>query len=200
MIRSLFLLFIFIVQCSDPAVGLQYLPANAVIVAFGDSLTAGVGSDPDKPYPGQLEDLIHRKVINAGVSGETTSQGLKRLVSVLDQHHPQLLLLCEGGNDFLRNLGSQQAKENLNEMISIAKKRGIDVILISVPQSQWNLKPHALFEELAKTWGLPIDGTTLQDIGANQAMLSDPIHPNGVGYKKMAEAVAALLKQYKAID
>ena len=78
--------------CGNPA--LDTLPANATILAFGDSLTAGKGTSPDLSYPAVLAQLTGRDVINAGISGETTAEGLQRLPEVLDETGPRLLLFC----------------------------------------------------------------------------------------------------------
>ena len=92
---------------------LARLPGDAVILAFGDSLTFGTGAAEDESYPAQLEQLIGRRVVRAGVPGEVSAQALARLPVMLDEHAPRLLLLCIGGNDFLRQLGNRQAESNV---------------------------------------------------------------------------------------
>ena len=113
---------------------LARLASDAVVLAFGDSLTYGTGAAENESYPAQLERLIGRRVVRAAVPGEVTAQALTRLPEALDEHAPRLLLLCIGGNDFLRRLGNPQAEANIRAMVQLARKRGVDVVLIGVPE------------------------------------------------------------------
>ena len=103
--------------CGGPKLGA--LGADDVIVAFGDSLTAGVGTSLENSYPNVLAELSGLNVVNAGVSGETTSEGLARLPEVLEEHNPSLLILLEGGNDILQNQKSSRIQQNLDRMIQL---------------------------------------------------------------------------------
>ena len=80
------------------------LPVGATVLAFGDSLTSGVGVSKTESYPSVLARMTGLNVINAGVSGELTQEGLGRLPALLDEISPNLLILAEGGNDILRGL------------------------------------------------------------------------------------------------
>ncbi len=106
--------------CGEKA-KLARLADDAVVLAFGDSLTFGTGAAENESYPAQLEKLIGRRVARAGVPGEVTAQALARLPSALDEHAPRLLLLCIGGNDFLRRVGNAQAEANVREMVKLAR-------------------------------------------------------------------------------
>src|SRR3954471_3190500 len=99
---------------------LARLADDAVVLAFGDSLTFGTGAEESESYPAQLEKLIGRRVVRAGVPGEVTAQALARLPEALAEHSPRLLLLCIGGNDFLRRTGNRQAEANVREMVKLA--------------------------------------------------------------------------------
>jgi lysophospholipase L1-like esterase len=120
--------------CSASQPKLARLAPDAVVLAFGDSLTAGVGASAAESYPARLEALIGRKVVSSGVPGETSAAGLARLPAALDEASPQLVILCEGGNDFLQKLDEAQAAENLRAMVRLAKARGAQVVLIAVPK------------------------------------------------------------------
>ena len=92
------------------------IPLEGTILAFGDSLTAGVGTTKDKSYPSVLAELTGRHIINAGISGEETKAGLQRFEHVLVQSKPDLVILLEGGNDILRNRKLSNTKKNLAAM------------------------------------------------------------------------------------
>jgi len=184
--------------CGD-APKLARLAPDAVVLAFGDSLTYGTGAAETDSYPAQLERLIGRKVVRAGVPGEVTAAALERLPAALDEHQPKLLLLCIGGNDLLRNLGIAQAAENLRKMIALAKGRGVDVLLIGAPEKGLMVTPPKFYAEIAQQFGLPYEGKVLGEILRNSELKSDPIHPNARGYRLMAERVAELLKQAGAL-
>lgn len=169
------------------------------MLAFGDSLTHGTGASEDESYPAQLERLIGRTVVRAGVPGEVTAQALVRLPGVLDEHKPQLLLLCIGGNDFLRRLSLDQAERNVREMVALARQRGVEVLLIGTPQPGFSVTPPRFFEAIAKDFGLPYVSGTIAEVLKDPDLKSDPIHPNARGYRIIAERIAAALKASGAI-
>ena len=185
--------------CGGSAAKLSKLPADAVVLAFGDSLTFGTGANTETSYPAVLEELIARKVWAAGVPGEVSAAGLARLPSALDYYQPRLLILCHGGNDFLRKLGDAQAAENLRAMIRLARGRGMDVVLVSVPKPALFPSPPDFYAEIAREFGLPLEDAALTTILRDNELKSDVAHPNAKGYAKLAEAVAALLKKSGAI-
>ncbi|HLX79659.1 MAG TPA: arylesterase [Burkholderiales bacterium] len=175
------------------------LAPDAVVLAFGDSLTFGTGANEQESYPAQLARLIGRRVVNEGVPGEVSAAGLARLPSALDEHQPKLLLLCHGGNDFLQRQSKQAAAENLRAMIRLAQSRGIEVLLIGTPEPSLTLTPPEFYGEIAKEFHIPYEGDVLTKILRDSSLKSDQVHPNAQGYRLMAERVAALLRKSGAV-
>jgi len=178
---------------------LERLPASAVVLAFGDSLTFGTGANETESYPAQLESLIGRRVVRAGVPGEVTAQALERLPAALDEHAPRLLLLCTGGNDFLRRLGNAQAERNVRAMVQLAKSRGVSVLLIGTPEPGLLPSPPAFYAAVAKDLGVPYEDGVITEVLKDASLKSDPIHPNARGYRVIAERLAATLKKSGAL-
>ena len=188
----------FAAACGDAA-KLAPLAPDAVVLAFGDSITYGTGARESEGYPAQLEALIGRTVVRAGVPGEVSAQALARLPAALEEHRPQLLVLCIGGNDFLRNLGKTQVEANVRRMIALAKARGAGVLLIGTPDRGLLLTPPGFYADLAGEFRIPYEGKVIGEILRNSELKSDPIHPNARGYRLIAERVAALLREAGAI-
>ena len=178
---------------------LARLAPDAVVLAFGDSLTFGIGANPQESYPAQLEALIGRKVVASGVPGEVSTEGLARLSSAIDEAKPQLVILCHGGNDLLRKLDDAQAANNIRAMVRLAKAQGAQVVLIGVPRPGLLPSAAGFYEDIARELGVPYEGTTLRKILTDNALKSDLVHPNAAGYARLAEAVAALLKKAGAV-
>ena len=131
LLTTLFLLWALLLNgCGRDVPQLQPLAQDAVILAFGDSLTYGTGTTVDNSYPAVLERLSGHSVINAGIPGEESPHGLERLPQVLDDYQPALMILCLGGNDMLRRRPMPQIQANLEQMVRLAQGRGIQVVLL----------------------------------------------------------------------
>jgi lysophospholipase L1-like esterase len=170
-----------------------------VVLAFGDSLTFGTGASAGESYPAKLEGLIGRRVVNAGVPGEISADGLARLPEFLDRERPALLILCHGANDILRRLDLKETAANLRAMIRMAQERGVAVVLIGVPAFNLSLSPPSFYREVAEECRIPYEGTILPKILAKGSLKSDYVHPNAAGYQRLAESVARLLRKSGAI-
>lgn len=205
--KILFLaLFLVLTACSKSEKVFSKLPNDAVIMAFGDSLTYGTGADKSQSYPSILAQLSSHTVINNGIPGEISADGLKRLPALLDQQHPQLLILIHGGNDILRNLPREQTAANLTQMITEAKKRNIKVVMLGVPTFGLfsvvgisNLESAEIYQQIAEAEKIPADLKSLPEIVSKRELKSDEVHPNAQGYQLLAEAVLKLLQKTGAL-
>lgn len=177
----------------------ESLAPNDVVLAFGDSLTFGTGAAPSESYPAQLGALIGRKVINAGVPGEVSADGLARLPELLEEHKPKLLILCHGGNDFLRKQPEAVAAANIRAMIRLAKAQRVDVVLMATPKPGLSIAPPDFYAEIAREFAIPFNDDVLKDVLRDNATKSDLVHPNAKGYGLIAESLAKLLKKAHAI-
>jgi lysophospholipase L1-like esterase len=178
---------------------LPRLAADDLVLAFGDSLTFGTGARDEESYPEVLAGLIGRKVVREGVPGEMTDQGLQRLGRVLDEHRPKILLLCLGGNDMLRRIDDRRIAANLRQMVATARQRGVAVVLLGVPRPVLFGGAAGFYAEIAQDAGLVYEGEVLNAVLRDPGLKSDPIHPNAVGYRRIAERIAALLKERGAL-
>lgn len=195
LIIALFLAFLFFLKSDGPAPGVRKLQNDAVVLAFGDSLTYGYGA-ADQSYPKQLQTRIGRSVVNAGISGEVSSDGVKRLPGILAKYHPALVILCHGGNDILRRHSKEKLRSNLRAMVRLSRESGAQVLLVGVPGfGLLGLSIVPLYEEVAKEEESLYEGDILETIEGDPALKSDQIHPNALGYGLMAEAFARVLTQ-----
>jgi acyl-CoA thioesterase I len=200
---QIFKLFALIVLCvSTPA-----LAADKLVVAFGDSLSAGYGLKPAESFPAQLEAALRRggtsaRVHNAGVSGDTTAQGRARLGFVLRslKAKPDLVILQLGGNDMLRAIDPVQTEANLSAILADLKKRGIPVLLagmLAAPNmgKAYQTRFDAVYPKLARQYSVKLYPFFLNGVTANRALLlKDGLHPTGKG---VSVVVAGILPQVK---
>lgn len=182
-----------------------------LVVAFGDSLYAGYNLDQGKGLAPVLERAlgargVKARVINAGVSGDTSAAGLARLAFTLDglPRKPDLMLLGLGGNDMLRGLSPTETRANLDAILAETQKRGIKVVLTGMLASP-NMGPdyaaafNPIYPELARKYGAGLYPFMLDGvIGQRGLLLPDGIHPNDKGVTvivgKLAPLVADALK------
>jgi acyl-CoA thioesterase I len=175
-----------------------------VIACFGDSLTAGYGTDPGQSYPDALQKLLdaqgyHYHVVNAGVSGETTKDGLERVGRVVGRH-PKIVVLEFGGNDGLRGLPLEQTESNLSAMIAALQKGGAEVALagITLPPEygpDYIAKINAIYPALAKKYHVRLLPFLLKDVyGVPGDMQEDGHHATAQGNQGVAVTVEKLLQ------
>lgn len=194
---ALFVLLL-LVGC-ERAPTLSRLNPHDVIVAFGDSLTYGTGASPDTAYPAVLAGLTGRRVINAGVPGETTADGLKRLPGVLAEHKPRLVLLCLGGNDLLRRVPEADTETHLRLLVRTIRESGAEVALIAVPEPKLFGGAAPVYARLADALHLPLEDAVFVEVLKDNRLKSDPIHANAAGYRVVAERLAEFLRESGAL-
>jgi len=175
-----------------------------VILAFGDSLTAGLGVQPDTAYPARLQrklDTLGSKyrVVNMGISGDTTAGGRARMKAALQQR-PSIVILELGANDGLRGLPVSQMQINLEQMIQDFQKGGAKVVLagMTLPRNYGDVYVKSfedVFRGLAKKYDLPLIPFFLEGVaGDPKYTLPDLIHPNADGYALVTDIVMKTLK------
>ncbi len=180
----------------------QKLP---LVVFLGDSLTAGLGLDEDEAYPAVLEHELRKegtpiRMINAGVSGDTTAGGLSRLGWLLNQH-PDLVVVALGGNDGLRGLPIEEADQNLREIIRRSQAAGTRVLLLGLKMPpnygpDYTTRFAALYPQIAKDLKVPLVPFMLEGVGGiprfNQY---DGLHPTAEGQEIVAKTVLPYLEK-----
>lgn len=175
------------------------------VVFLGDSLTAGLGLETSEAFPALLEQQLTSEglpvtVVNAGVSGDTTAGGLRRLSWILQQK-PDVLVVCLGGNDGLRNLDVATSKENLRQIITEAKNAGTEVLLLGmmIPSNygpEYREQFAAIFPALAEETEVPLVPFALEGVAGNPELNQpDGIHPTAEGQKIIAENVIDPLRE-----
>lgn len=176
----------------------QALPAGAAVLALGDSLTSGVGASADTAYPAVLQRLTGWKVVNGGVSGDTSAQALDRLPGLLQKHNPALVIVSIGGNDFLRRQSSATTRANVQRICADARTSGAQVLLVAVPElslmaTVGRLSDHALYEEVAEELKIPLHRKGWSGVLAQERLRSDQIHANAAGYEQFAQGLVETL-------
>jgi lysophospholipase L1-like esterase len=184
--RAALLSLLLIAACDRPIPNLD--SAGTSIVCLGDSITFGVGRGEAPAYPELLSQLLETTVVNAGVSGDTTAEGLARLEEAL-AHDPWLVIIGLGGNDLLRQLPVEETEDNLSRLVEGVLDAGAVPLLIEV-HGPFGGRYEDLFDRLEDSYGVPVLEDALPEILTDRRLKSDAIHPNGAGYRRLAEALA----------
>ena len=199
------------VEQAKPSVGQQAVAPQGderLVLALGDSLYAGYGVAQAESFPSVLERELEQrgipaKVVNAGVSGDTTAGGRARLAFTLDglPRSPDLVLVGLGANDALRGLDPAETRANLDAILAELKRRNIPVLVTGMMAPR-NMD-HAYFRsfdsiypDLAKKYGATLDPFFMEGVITNRGLLlGDGLHPNPAGIRKMAGRVAPLAEK-----
>jgi acyl-CoA thioesterase I len=197
MLRSIgILLTSLFFACSAVAAG----TAEKVILVFGDSLSAAYGLSTAEGWVGLLQKRLAAqgygyRVVNASVSGETTSGGKTRLPRALEQHKPDILILELGANDGLRALPLAAARTNLSGMIDVARQSGVSVLLVGIQippnyGAQYAGGFRDLFADLARHHRVPLVPWLMKDVALDSGLMQDDgLHPNAAGQPRLLDNV-----------
>jgi acyl-CoA hydrolase len=173
------------------------LPSTSNVVILGDSLTYGTGAGSGEDYASILAGNTGWNVINEGVPGNTSYDGLARLSQILEAHESgeqkiDLLIVELGGNDFLKHVPKTETVTNLKAILNQAKAKSINTVLIAIPEFSpvgaafGALSDHPLYENLAEETDTPLIEDLFSDVLAKNSLKADPIHPNAAGYRLVA--------------
>lgn len=157
------------------------------IICFGDSLTFGTGAVAGMDYPSQLSKMILKPVINVGVPGDTTASALTRLQRDVLSRSADVVLITLGGNDLKNGVAKDIAFKNLKRIVKSIQGQGARVIIGGL---RFPLRDRGFargYKDLADQAGAVLIPDIFKDIIGNRRLMSDPIHPNGDGYKIMAQ-------------
>lgn len=175
-------------------------PTRKTIVALGDSLTAGLGVDESNAYPAQLQrklanDGYHFNVVNAGVSGETSSGALSRIEWVLSTLKPDIVILETGANDGLRGIHPDILEKNLDQIVSVLKANHIEVLLCGMKMLH-NLGPEyseaftRVYPEIAQKHAIPLIPFFLEGVAGDPRFNQpDRLHPTAKGYRRIVDHI-----------
>jgi acyl-CoA thioesterase-1 len=181
-----------------------YSKEKAVVLAFGDSLTAGYGVKDEESYPSKLQEKIlsagfPHKVVNAGVSGDTTAGGVRR-IRWLMKHEPEIVILALGANDGLRGLSIDEMRKNLEIMITICREHNAQILFTGMKAlpnygEDYMREFETVFPELAKKHDLIFLPFLLEGVaGEREHTQSDGLHPLASGYSIITDLVWQRLK------
>jgi acyl-CoA thioesterase-1 len=191
---------------SPPATAPASRPADAPRVVFlGDSITAGLGLSADEAFPAVIAELLEQEgvaidVVNAGVSGDTTAGGLRRLDWLLRQS-PAVLVVGLGGNDGLRGLDVKSSRDNLTQIVREARGAGAKVLLLGMMMPpnygpEYAREFREIYPQLAKEFDVPLVPFLLEGVGGERALNQpDGIHPTAEGHRVVARNVLPHLRE-----
>jgi acyl-CoA thioesterase-1 len=195
-------------ETSQPAARTPAVADERLVLAFGDSLYAGYGLDQGQSFPAVLERQLEgqgvpARVVNAGVSGDTTAAGLARLSFTLEglPRKPDVAIVGLGANDALRGVDPSETRRNLDAIMSELARRGIPVVITGMmaPRNlgrDYSSRFDAIYPDLAKRYDARLDPFFLDGVITRpDLLLQDGIHPNAAGIEIMVKRVGPLVAQ-----
>jgi acyl-CoA thioesterase I len=179
--------------------------ATKTLLIVGDSLSAAYGIDVSAGWVAQLQrrliqNRMDYKIVNASISGDTTANGLARLPTLLDAHHPQIVVIELGGNDGLRGLSLPEMQHNIKTMVEKARSQGAKVLLLGIrlPPNYgktYTERFHQVYEDVARESKVSLAPFILEGIATDRTLMqADGLHPDAEAQRKVLENVWAELK------
>ncbi len=184
--------------------GGEAVESRPEVVFLGDSLTAGLGLDQSLSYPALIQDRLDERgaawtVVNAGVSGDTSAGGVRRLSWAL-QGRPRVMVVALGANDGLRGLSTEELKKNLAAIIEGARREGVAVVLagMEAPPNNgplYTARFRRVYQDLANEYDVPLIPFLLDGVAGDPSLnQADGIHPNAEGARRLADTVWLVLE------
>lgn len=196
-VLSVFLIFLLAACGREKA---HSLPPGSPVLALGDSLTEGYGVTPAEAWPDLLAKKTGWRVINGGVSGDTSADALQRLPGLAAGHKPVLVLVMLGGNDMLRRAPKEATVANLEKIIAQIKSQGAKPVLLAVPQPSVagaafrNLTAADFYQEVADSQNVPLIKDAVAEVLSDPKLKDDPLHPNSAGHVLLSAKIYESLK------
>jgi acyl-CoA thioesterase-1 len=168
--------------------------AGDTIICFGDSLTEGVGAELGEEYPTVLSRELGTRIVNAGQRGDTSARALERISDLIVNKNPRLVIVLLGGNDFLRQVPTEETRKNLKEIVRRIQEHGAMVAIAGMKLGFFTDEYGPIFQETAQEFGALYIPQVLKGILNDSKFKSDQIHPNGAGYRLIDERIAEKIK------
>lgn len=168
-----------------------------VIVCFGNSYTEGQGVSSEEAYPALLQKTLpETKVINAGVSGETSGEALERIFGDVLSKHPSLVIVEFGTNEAFRGYPMSEALKNIEKIVERTQALGADVILVGTRFGEYQENFDQGLRGIAQRNSSGLVLNVLEGVLDNPALKSDDYHPNAQGYRMMAERILPEVQKF----
>lgn len=183
-----------VVACNKP-IPKNYPNSNTDIIAFGDSLTKGYGAVENEAYPARLSQMLGREVVNLGVSGNTSANGLAR-IDEIKRYSPYMVLIEFSANDFFRRIPKEITEQNLKEIVRQVQEIGAIAVLVDTGGAYPMEAYTKIQKQIAKEYNTLFVPAIMDGIYNEKALKSDQIHPNSKGYEIVATKVKKVIEPY----
>lgn len=191
---------VLVAACGDKPIKEPALPPGSMVVALGDSLTAGAGVAREQAWPDLLASRTGWEIVNAGVNGDTSSGALGRLPALLEEYEPVLVLVALGGNDMLRRIPQEQTVANLGKVLDMVRAHGAKPVLLATPKPSvagavfQSLSAADFYRSVAEAHQVQLIEDAIAEVLSDPAMKGDPLHPNAAGHAQLAQKIFDALK------